>query len=235
MQICPCLLGKYSTHTFNCSIQIRASLLHFLWCRCPFFLLSMIYLRSNLLRRPVSLSQQPCLLIPLGATSRERGFVFNQDDAEFSAFLKWVGDLQFHFEEFIAWGFAFECALLTKWYISVKTAENSRRTLKLRMDRINKQDIENDWRECYTIIQKLNFGQNSAMGRGREGEGKGPDWNSEWQLCIDPCTKCYFIWGGSRGAGLLTERAQGPPVPSGYAHHVLSCTFHFFRSWVCIW
>ena len=43
--------------------------------------------------------------------------------------------------------------------------------------------------------------------------GGGANLDSQWGLSIDPCTKWHFIWGDSRGAGLLTEGAEGPQPP----------------------
>ena len=39
--------------------------------------------------------------------------------------------------------------------------------------------------------------QNEGVARGLRGErgGGGADWDSKWQLSIDLCTKCNFIWG----------------------------------------
>ena len=28
---------------------------------------------------------------------------------------------------------------------------------------------------------------------------RGADWDSKWQLPMDPCTKCHFIWGQHEG------------------------------------
>ena len=38
---------------------------------------------------------------------------------------------------------------------------------------------------------------------------QGVDWDSKWQLSIDPCSKCLFILGGGlkEGPGLLTGNA----------------------------
>ena len=46
--------------------------------------------------------------------------------------------------------------------------------------------------------------QNEGAARGTQ---VGADWDSIWQLSIDPCVKCH-IMGGSRGVGLLTKGAQ---------------------------
>ena len=32
-------------------------------------------------------------------------------------------------------------------------------------------------------------------------KGGGPHWYSKWRISVDPCIKCHFIWGASRGGG----------------------------------
>ena len=53
-------------------------------------------------------------------------------------------------------------------------------------------------------------------GKGGSGvSGGGADWDSKWRLCIDLCTKCYFI-GGPEG-GRVSARGAVVPLPPGYA------------------
>ena len=42
-------------------------------------------------------------------------------------------------------------------------------------------------------------GQQGGL-RGEQGGERGADRDSKWQLSIDLCTKCNFIWGGQEGS-----------------------------------
>ena len=67
----------------------------------------------------------------------------------------------------------------------------------------------------------------SFQNEGQEGGLRGVDQDSKWQLSINPCTMCNFIWG-LKETGLLTEGLKVPNTPSGYTpvsvptHHTTS-------------
>ena len=53
--------------------------------------------------------------------------------------------------------------------------------------------------------------------KGGPGVSRGDNWDSKWQLSIDLCTKCNFIWGQEGAEFLPGGRLLPCPSPSGYA------------------